>query len=71
MSHSYHKNVYRHSRRFDVSCRCNGACGWCRGNRFHSILMKLPVADDFLGDCLEEIVPKKWVSKLLKLPLDK
>lgn len=32
MSRSY-KKPYTKSKRFDASCRCNGGCPWCEGNR--------------------------------------
>lgn len=31
-----HRQPYRHSKRFDKSCRNHGGCGWCLGNRLHS-----------------------------------
>ena len=35
MSRSFKKNVYQGSRKFDKSCRCNGGCEWCEGDRKH------------------------------------
>jgi hypothetical protein len=29
------KQPYRKSRRFDKTCRCHGACPWCRDDRLH------------------------------------
>lgn len=46
MSRSYKKNQYRKSRRFDKSCRCNGSCAWCRGNRMHSTKVRILKAED-------------------------
>lgn len=44
MSRTYHKqklNNLTGSKRFDYSCRCNGGCGWCYSNRFHSDFMNM------------------------------
>ncbi len=30
------RKPYYDSRRFDRTCRCNGSCGYCRGNRLYS-----------------------------------
>ncbi len=30
------RKPYRGSKRFDCSCRNNGMCGYCKGNRLHS-----------------------------------
>lgn len=29
------RRPYRHSQRFDWTCRNHGSCAWCRGNRLH------------------------------------
>ncbi len=31
-----HRQPYRKSLRFDVTCRNHGSCGWCEGNRRHN-----------------------------------
>jgi len=41
----YRKNYYR-SGRFDYSCRPGGSCPYCRGNRFHSNLVRMLLAND-------------------------
>ena len=30
-----HRKPYRHSGRFDPTCRPHGSCPWCKGNREH------------------------------------
>ena len=35
MSRSRKKQPYRQSRRFDKTCRCHGACPWCRRKRLY------------------------------------
>jgi len=30
------RKPYRHSKRFDTSCRNHGSCGWCLHNRTYS-----------------------------------
>ena len=30
------RKKYRGSKQFDASCRCNGGCSYCEGNRMHS-----------------------------------
>lgn len=34
------RKPYRDSRRFDSRCRNNGRCGYCRGNRLHSVRIR-------------------------------
>lgn len=29
------KKPYTKSKRFDKTCRCNGGCDWCKGNRLY------------------------------------
>jgi hypothetical protein len=38
------KQPYRKSRRFDKTCRCHGACSWCRSNRLHSNRRRIAAA---------------------------
>jgi hypothetical protein len=35
------KQAYRKSRRFDKTCRNNGSCAYCRGNRLYKHNKKL------------------------------
>ena len=44
MSRTYRRK-YRKSRQFDKSCRCHGACPWCRGNRLHNARVRRQAAD--------------------------
>ena len=40
MSRSTKRQPYRKSRRFDKTCRCNGGCPYCLGNRMHKTVKK-------------------------------
>lgn len=40
------KQPYRKSRRFDKTCRNNGACSYCRNNRLYSSNKKLIAIKD-------------------------
>lgn len=44
MSRSRKKNPYRGSRRFDLTCRCNGSCSYCTRNRLHQQVKALSSA---------------------------
>ncbi len=47
-----HRKPYRKSQRFDKTCRCHGACSYCRDNRTKfDKLARLKVSDDY--DLLE------------------
>ena len=48
----YRKPYYR-SGKFDITCRPGGACGWCKGNRLHSTLKRMSVANDTLEEFLD------------------
>ncbi len=41
MSRSRKKHIYRGSRRFDQTCRCNGGCPYCLSNRMHATVQRL------------------------------
>lgn len=30
------RKPFRHSKRFDKTCRCHGSCSYCRNNRLHA-----------------------------------
>lgn len=47
------KPVYRKSRAFDATCRCNGSCAYCRGNRLHSTRQREQAARDALKEVEE------------------
>jgi hypothetical protein len=40
-----HRKPYYGSKRFDASCRCHGACSWCRGGRLHGSRRREEAAD--------------------------
>lgn len=54
MSRSRKKNPYRKSRRFDKSCRCNGGCGYCYTNRFHSEVQRLEKAESTREEIVQD-----------------
>jgi hypothetical protein len=39
------KRPYRRSRAFDSSCRCHGACSWCRENRLYATIWRQVAAE--------------------------
>lgn len=39
------KHPYRKSRRFDATCRCHGACPYCRDNRLYNDKRRRAAAD--------------------------
>ena len=43
-----HRRPYSGSRRFDVTCRNHGACGYCQSNRMHRFVKRLRTAAEEL-----------------------
>ena len=50
-----HRKAYRKSQRFDATCRPNGGCPWCEGNRLHKSKLRQRIADEKLMDVLREM----------------
>jgi hypothetical protein len=47
------RKPYKGSKSFDSSCRPNGGCSWCYGNRTHSTTKRQQSADS-TADCLHD-----------------
>jgi len=41
-----HRKPYRHSGRFDRTCRPHGGCPWCKRNREHAAKVRELAAND-------------------------
>jgi hypothetical protein len=54
-----HRKPYYGSKRFDRTCRNNGTCGWCEGNRKYSNKKRELITDEKL----EEFYTEKLLSK--------
>ena len=50
----WRKQYKRGSQRFDTSCRCNGRCDYCRGNRLYSVNKWKQRVDDLMDEYYEE-----------------
>ena len=44
------RKPYKGSKRFDVSCRNHGGCGWCEGNRRYQYIKELEKAMDMIEE---------------------
>lgn len=53
-----HRKPYRGSKRFDLSCRNNNDCPWCKGNRLHSSKCREMASEEQLKQL--EKYKKKW-----------
>jgi len=45
-----YRKEFRGSKRFDKTCRCNGGCPYCLGNRMHSTIVRKEIAEEKLRD---------------------
>ena len=49
------RKPYYDSRRFDWSCRHQGSCDWCSGNRTHKNRRREPIIEDWVGEIYYEV----------------
>ena len=49
-----HRKPYRGSKRFDRTCRNNGSCDFCKGNRLYQTLKAMDAYKDRLKGCEED-----------------
>lgn len=50
-----HRVPYRGSESVDKTCRCNGSCPYCRGNRLHNSISKILSAESDIKEVLNEL----------------
>ncbi len=62
----YRKPYYK-SGRFDRTCRPNGSCGYCKGNRFHSNLKNAINAEETRYDFDKRNILREIRSKIIGL----
>ena len=53
------RRPYRGSKRFDKTCRNNGACGWCRGNRTVKARRQLMRADEIEREWIDDFTESR------------